>query len=246
MNFNKSAENGCFATIPIDIWASCNIHTDNFVDRLEGLTAEGVQIALVGIHLCKGLSPRFLSVCNLLGTDKCPFFCLAPCCLPRLTQESINVFLYETNEERQVRQESLQRRKRARQRICWICSDPSHQTKLCPLLPTETEERAKTLSDHIVCWRCGEYGHDKVKCSSDQSSTRPQLIKAPAVSIPVEVIQQSPSPFDEYCKQLMMTISVQDTSQKESHVVTLAGNDERHDTRNKIGQRKCTWLLRFN
>jgi hypothetical protein len=67
---------------PIDPWEECNLHDhDLILDRLESLQS---RLALVGIHLCKNLSPTCIGLANRLGSDKCPFLCLAPCCLPRL------------------------------------------------------------------------------------------------------------------------------------------------------------------
>jgi len=68
----------------IKTWGGCNLHEiDNMVEKLDGNNG---PLALVGIHLCKQLSPSCAGVVNSLGPEKCPFLCLAPCCLPRVVR----------------------------------------------------------------------------------------------------------------------------------------------------------------
>ena len=44
-----------FAGIPIDIWDGCNIHDEGMLSKLEAIPD---RLAVVGIHLCKTLSPH--------------------------------------------------------------------------------------------------------------------------------------------------------------------------------------------
>jgi len=75
-------------------------------------------LAVVGIHLCKTLSPTCIGIVNALGPTICPFLVLAPCCLPRSVirqskmksnlsinskKSSIEVRQYETPDERENR-----------------------------------------------------------------------------------------------------------------------------------------------
>ena len=69
----------------IKSWGGCNLlDIDQIVEKLQGHDTidDGVNngpIALVGIHLCKQLSPSCAGVVNAMGPKKCPFLCLAPC-----------------------------------------------------------------------------------------------------------------------------------------------------------------------
>ncbi|OEU18485.1 hypothetical protein FRACYDRAFT_268324 [Fragilariopsis cylindrus CCMP1102] len=79
-------------------------------------------LAVVGIHLCKTLSPTCIGIVNALGPTICPFLVLAPCCLPRSVirpskklrsnnlvinnkkkSSTIEIRQYETPEERENR-----------------------------------------------------------------------------------------------------------------------------------------------
>ena len=136
----------------ITSWGGCNLHEiDTIVDKLETDTTE--PLAIIGIHLCKQLSPACVGVVNALGKKKCPYVCLAPCCLPRMVRNlskapnnsgmipnrgrakqknmssfTIPVRVYESVEERQARKESNKRREMAKKRTfkdvpCYLCSE---------------------------------------------------------------------------------------------------------------------------
>lgn len=73
----------------IQTWGGCNLHEiDTIVEKLEEEHTQNNRqpLALVGIHLCKQLSPACAGVVNTLGPKKVPYFCLAPCCLPRVVR----------------------------------------------------------------------------------------------------------------------------------------------------------------
>jgi hypothetical protein len=69
------------AAVPISAWPKCDVHDAAFLERLRD--APG-RLAVVGIHLCKMLSPRCVGVFNCLGAAKAPFLLLAPCCMPKV------------------------------------------------------------------------------------------------------------------------------------------------------------------
>jgi hypothetical protein len=116
----------------MEIWEGCNLHHhDKILCRMLELNS---TLALVGIHLCKTLTPSCVGIANALGPKRCPYLCLAPCCMPRLVttkktnkERIIPIYLYETDHKRQHRLDAIQRRNEAlrkggRHGLCYICS----------------------------------------------------------------------------------------------------------------------------
>mmetsp|Transcript_12077 Transcript_12077/g.24879 ORF Transcript_12077/g.24879 Transcript_12077/m.24879 type:complete len:558 (-) Transcript_12077:99-1772(-) len=213
----------------IETWGGCNLHDiDEIVARLEahgkGSSSQnphntpGRQLALVGIHLCKQLSPSCAGVVNSLGPEKCPFLCLAPCCLPRVARNvpkmisndskrkgksgkelgltTVTVRTFETLEEKQARLEANERRDGAKKRSvatqpCYLCQDIGHPMHKCSLLPSDEFERLDVFRKAAAatpCWKCGEVGHFKADCPSTQSSSKPRLTLPPAIELDVASI----------------------------------------------------------
>lgn len=185
----------------IDTW-QCNLHEfDEVVNQLESIT-----IAMVGIHLCKTLSPTCIGIVNSLGTSNCPFFVLAPCCLPRAVQKRtigkksvIEIRQFETEIEKETRKMAKRRRDAA-------------MTRKPPARPTSMSDQINILSDNgedkaeAPCWKCGMLGHVKADCPSTQITGKPQLIKPPLTEIDVSNVLDSERPFDTYCTLLSRTI----------------------------------------
>ena len=160
----------------IEIWEGCNLHeTDAIIDRFEAIPC---TLALIGIHLCRHLSPCCVGLVNALGPDKAKFLCLAPCCLPRQVRKNkrtneeartINIPLYEEPAARtrrieamKLREQSLGRGKRGAD--CYLCKSPEHFVRACPQLPSDVSERLRILQDAVKdspCWKCGKLGHSK-------------------------------------------------------------------------------------
>lgn len=69
----------------IESWGGCNLlEIDHIVEKFQRNDGTNNEpLALVGIHLCKQLSPSLAGIANCLGPERAPFLCLAPCCLPR-------------------------------------------------------------------------------------------------------------------------------------------------------------------
>ena len=140
----------------IEAWGGCNLNEiDSIVERLE--ERQDMQYALIGIHLCKLLSPSCVGLANTLGQEKCPFLCLAPCCMPRAVLQSkkkinsmkssrmISVRAYETRDQRKARHDANVLRAGAKKRTfrdqpCYLCSDTGHHVKNCALLPSDESE----------------------------------------------------------------------------------------------------------
>eukprot|EP00521_Asterionellopsis_glacialis_P007168 CAMPEP_0195289264 /NCGR_PEP_ID=MMETSP0707-20130614/5615_1 /TAXON_ID=33640 /ORGANISM="Asterionellopsis glacialis, Strain CCMP134" /LENGTH=204 /DNA_ID=CAMNT_0040349251 /DNA_START=371 /DNA_END=985 /DNA_ORIENTATION=- len=109
---------------------------------------------------------------------------------------------------------------------CYLCQSLDHSVQVCGLLPTNEKERydifsraeaakaaTSTATLHppsaltpIICWRCGEVGHFKADCPSEQSSSKPSLVKPPTISMDVTSVLKSEYPFDTYCNLLMNTV----------------------------------------
>jgi hypothetical protein len=194
----------------------CNLfEMDDMIEWL-GSTSDETPIAFIGIHLCKNLSPTLVGIVNALGSTKAPFLCLAPCCLPRVVlQEGRNQLLevaqYESTMQRQARLVAAQRRRKAQQRRspCIICQSTNHRVHQCPLYPSSEEDQVEILQLAAAlepCWKCGEVGHLKRDCPSDQSSCLPALIPRPVTNRDVSRIIQSDNPFASYCDLLSTTI----------------------------------------
>ena len=144
----------------IQTWGGCNLNEiDDIINSLEKYNPEGnVQYALIGIHLCKLLSPSCAGLANTLGHDKCPFICLAPCCLPRAvlqsktrlqsqnSQSTVSVRTYETVEQREARHRANKLRAGAKLRSfreipCFLCAGMGHPINRCALLPSDVTEQ---------------------------------------------------------------------------------------------------------
>jgi hypothetical protein len=233
----------------MEIWEGCNLHHhDAVLDRLQRLEA---PVVMVGIHLCKTLSPTCVGLVNALGPDKCPFLCLAPCCLPRIvtTKKSktrqIPVNVYETQQDRQERFEAMRLREGALQRgqngICYLCHE-EHRVRDCPRLPDEHEERVQILQKAaatVPCWKCGNVGHFKVECPSTLS--KPALLEPPYTIMNVEQVLHSPQPFDTYCRLLADTL--QECSTKQLMEPGLTNSSSSHQEGNWNGKRKSIYIV---
>jgi len=127
--------------------------------------------------LCRGLSPRCLSLFNILGAQKAPFLLLAPCCVPTSHVKQVLVSIYESDDERALRlQIEAQRNRVTRNNTCYVCGVTGHRVPDCPALPANLEERDRVIREATAaqpCWKCGEVGHRKSDCPSKQTANRP-------------------------------------------------------------------------
>eukprot|EP00591_Stephanopyxis_turris_P009157 CAMPEP_0195509080 /NCGR_PEP_ID=MMETSP0794_2-20130614/2109_1 /TAXON_ID=515487 /ORGANISM="Stephanopyxis turris, Strain CCMP 815" /LENGTH=459 /DNA_ID=CAMNT_0040636203 /DNA_START=81 /DNA_END=1460 /DNA_ORIENTATION=+ len=263
-NASPSSDEPNRRSMGISTWGGINIHDESFLDRLlEYNETTKHKLLIVGIHLCKTLSPRAIGIFNQLGQERAPFLQLAPCCLPRLTKRngssnSIDIPLYETNDERSFRKSELERRNRARQfdPVCYICNEAGHRVRFCPTLPSNgsEEERTRMISEAkskgSACWRCGEYGHHRSVCPTVQTSCLPARPVIPCVSMDLTGVAASKTPFDDYCK--ILTNMVQNpVISKELKVTTLdadadmekKNNNDHANALNWNATRKCTWII---
>ena len=245
----------------IESWNGCNLHqVDTVVDRLEALKT---PLCLVGIHLCKLLTPTCIGIVNTLGASICPFLCLAPCCLPSVVTKVlkktkgdnsskstcnhvIEIYQNETKQERTTRTQAKQRRQDAVQRrptiACFLCQSMSHPIHRCPSLPVDEKKKKVVFvqaSKLVPCWKCGTVGHFKIDCTSTQPSLKPTLIKRPIVCMDVANVAESSKPFDTYCELLTATLQRKNVQLIETGLIT----DRQHQEENYNGGRKSIYIV---
>lgn len=254
----------------IETW-QCNLHEiDNVVERLED---KQQQLALIGIHLCKQLSPACASIVNALGPQKAPFLCLAPCCLPLAARNfaktnrqlngmpmlkkktTIAVRTFESAEERQARKDANRKRQAAKKRTfidqpCVLCAE-IHPVQKCGLLPTDDNERRVIFERAALlrpCWICGEVGHQKANCpnSDAQESSKPRLTLPPTIDMNLTeaFLDERKAPFDCYCEMLSKAI---ERDNIEIYDSGLTNDDAHHDNDANRGnwnaQRKSLYIV---
>lgn len=232
----------------------------NYDNTLERLLSLPHPVAMIGIHLCKQLSPSFCGLVNGLGSQKCLYACLAPCCLPRAvtTQKRNNdpsklftVFIpvEESVEDRRRRRDYLQRRKGGR---CFFCSDDNHRMRDCPALkdlPDNIravklqESRQHSETSAAPCWNCLQYGHYKANCpiTIDTNRSKPPSQQPRAMNLDVTNVLKSPKPFLAYCQIL----AAQGFQNREVKVIEtdLENKVKMHQEGNWNGERKSIYLI---
>jgi hypothetical protein len=58
----------------------------------------------------------------------------------------------------------------------------------------------------VPCWKCGELGHFKPDCPSENTSSAPPAMAPPVVLMDVSNILENPKPFQGYCQLLADTL----------------------------------------
>lgn len=240
--------------------------TDKVIERLHSSSSSSSeQIALVGIHLCKNLSPQFVGIANSM--DRVKILILAPCCLPRVVVQKskknkskervLDVAQYESPLQRQARLQAAQRRRNAQYRHtsstrkCILCQSTNHTVSQCHQLTSHSrEEQAKILQRAAAlepCWRCGELGHKKKDCPSLQVSGLPTLIPRPVVHLDVSQVMSTDNPFLAYCNLLSSAIDRKSSVKVlESGLLKINSSNLEHDVANWNGNRKTIFIVATN
>ena len=233
------------------LWQHTDLHAyDELLDRLLALNS---PLALVGIHLCKGLGPSVVSLVNGLGNKVCPFFCFAPCCLPRraiskyVERENrvIPITQYEDTRAREIRRKAQQmlRVTRGKVGMCYLCWSREHRVRDCPDLQGKSEpEIAAMLKEagrKIPCWKCGQVGHFKADCLNKAASK----VDPPTIMMDVSAVLPSNDPFGTYCQIISTTIQQPQTI--ELHHTGLLSDAKHANTRkeNWNCERKSIYIV---
>lgn len=134
--------------VPITVWKGINIFSDDLsyairskIRQLDSPSVCGSAV-LVGIHLCRRLSSRFIELANSLEARRVCAAVLAPCCLPCFGGPD------------------------SRRPI----SIPSCPTPDSAFKSPEQLAQKKTSRLDIIfktCWKCGVFGHRREECVAD-------------------------------------------------------------------------------
>ena len=230
-------------------------------DAFETDENEISPLAFIGIHLCKNLSPTFVGIANALGSKKVPFLCLAPCCLPRVVlggrknqsgdgtktrKRLLEVAQYESPFQRQARLVAAKRRRQAKQRRspCLLCQSTDHRLHQCShfslMGPSEQQKLLKRAAELEPCWKCGEIGHVKSECPSNQTSSLPPLIPRAVTRLDVSPITKilttnniksdDIDPFESYCNLLSKAIERDEKHLFESGLENTHAKSRQHES----------------
>ena len=198
----------------LELWAGTNLHEqDILVDKLVDYQQ---PLAITGIHLCKTLSPRLVGIANVLGKDRAPYVCLAPCCLPR-SQQTLPIALYESPLQRQARLTATKHRAQARQRqsaagpTCYVCQGQHHVRDCLERDNYVTEEAWNQVVQKAMlklpCWRCGQLGHQRIHCTASiPSHVQPHAQLEMTTVLRREQDCTTGTTFERYCKALSQTL----------------------------------------
>lgn len=192
---------------------------DTIANPLDYESSSNTTLALVGIHLCKLLSPSLIGIFNCLDPSYCPFLILAPCCIPRAVMSgrralpqsastSIEVRQFETKVQREARRLAKEKRDAAMNRTRMPSSSsnspPPTMNNMGDQINLFDSNHKKTVQG--ACWICGETGHLKADCPNTQTTGKPKLIKPNTLQIDVSRVLNSEQPFDVYCHLLSSSI----------------------------------------
>jgi hypothetical protein len=145
-----SDRNVMLAALPIVVWRGANIHEDAFEIRLHHLCnppvpslANSRRLLLVGIHLCRRLSSRFVELTNSLGSELVTKAVLAPCCLPAIAKSDVTVRQALRRPRAPLTDVEMDAERRAKWDGCWRCGG-AHSKSSCTA-PAEQARETKRL-----------------------------------------------------------------------------------------------------
>ena len=238
-NRNQEATSNSRQLVPVLVWENTDIlDHDSLLKRLQQEAILSNPLALVGIHLCKFLSPALIGLFNMLGTVQCPFLLVAPCCMPRIVRSKrhmknesrvIKIWQYESPDERKERWDRFQQRQVVKRKVrpsgnCFLCQSPDHWLRKCPdFLGLDQTEQKRLLRQAVQvspCWQCGIPGHMRSECPNHNDSLSFLALEPPSVEINVAHVLKEPDPVWTYCQLLARTVAPS-TSTKDNAIATV-------------------------
>lgn len=112
------------------------------------------QAILIGIHLCRRLSSRFIELANSLGPAVVAKAVLAPCCLPG-PRSTVTVRQMARIHRAAVPEEEAAAQRKAKWDACWRCGRMEHSKANCTATDEEAKEsrQRKKLAEAASAWR---------------------------------------------------------------------------------------------
>lgn len=104
-------------------------------------TRKHPRVILIGIHLCRRLSSRFVELANALGPKRLVLSVLAPCCLPgprSIVRVGQRVWSRHAAKSSPTRSKDWN--------ACWTCGGP-HMKQVCPIKQTGEEQQSTRVLD---------------------------------------------------------------------------------------------------
>ena len=168
----------------------------------------------------------------------------------RKKARTIDVMTYETDDERIERKKALARRRAAMKRFsdceCFLCKSTSHRVQNCNLLPADVDMQMdifRKSAASMPCWRCGELGHQKRECPSEQAAGKPSLVQPPHLSLDVSSVMDSDRPFEAYCELLSTALDRPNVRIEENLLVNNRRVKKQHTDSNWNSGRKSTFII---
>lgn len=231
---NFYVQNNYCDSIVIDVWSGKNIHDYVFEKDIIHFKSiytkyNNSSIVLIGIHLCKRLSSRFVELVNLAGPSTIAQAILAPCCVPQFTgtikipkHQQADSSTLITNNIQITNPKYFHMKPKQKWFACWTCGLTGHNKEGCP---TNSGTNGGTSS-----------GSD-IRTSSDTTKDLMQLTKldpCPKTSYHILYLQrlsECANPFTGWCTFLMESLLSSENEDKIKKENKNVDDGNSHDNR---------------
>jgi hypothetical protein len=255
--------------IQIDIWSGVNIHDTSLLNRIHNdicmnsnsiINDNNISIndnnkridnnfvVLVGIHLCKRLSSRFIEIINYFIQYHYLYqFILAPCCLPRFSGVVTIKKHFHNNYNNNIKQIKNSKFKYVKYNkkwdVCWKCGMSGHNRYECSSINSDiavSDQDAVVQRDNIgnISSSVDVNGQAIRDMSEDNADVKERDIAytstssvqqncssevvSDIVNMDMRVIGESQNPFQAWCNFLLGAINI-DSCDKSMYSVCLGG-----------------------